>query len=95
MNRRERAALTRRPGDTDDHLELLAAARRTTLALRRTERAMNLLLDERRHVFVAGRDLDPPLTYSRMGDACGVTEGAVMQVVVKAHRNGIDVADAG
>ena len=86
VNRREKVALTRKDTDGDEHLAVLADARATTQALRRMERKMNALLTRRRELFVEGRKLDPPLTFSRMADACSITEGAVMQVVVKAGK---------
>jgi hypothetical protein len=86
MDRRARRALERQPTDTDEHLAVLGAARRTNAALRRTERVLANLQTQRANVFAAGRELTPPITYSRFGDALGITEGAVMQAAAKVHR---------
>lgn len=81
---RQRAALTERAGDTARHLAVLDQARRTNLAVRRTEARLAKLLTERRRLFALARSLDPPLTYGRVADACNISEGAVMQVVAKS-----------
>lgn len=84
VNRRARQALTQRDGDTARHLAVLNQARDTNLRLRRAERTIDLLETERRRLFRLSRDLDPPLTYGRVADACGISESAVMQVVAKS-----------
>lgn len=67
------------------HAAILADVARANDRIRQQTVRLNALLDHRRAVYVEARDRDDPVPFSRLAEAAGTTEAAVMQVAKKGR----------
>ncbi len=68
------------------HAAILRDVEKLNGRVRRAQKSLDVLLDERRALYLEARDRPDPVSFGKLGKAAGTTEGAVMQVVAKAMR---------
>lgn len=69
--------------DQARHLKLLAAH---NVRYQRAQARIDELWREREEMYIAARQLKPPLTFRQIAEVFGITEAAVMQMHARALR---------